>query len=565
MKSVARVLVVTSFAFSFTLAYAQDIFMASYNGDLETVKRLIGQEPGRVNSRNFDGRFPLEMAAQTGQMDVVRFLLEKGADVHMARGGATALHMAAIYGGKTELIALLLERGADINARTANGATPLDLAVIGRQKKVAEFLLDRGGEMNLESQDFTRLLNDAASAGIRRIVDVALKKDIDFSFRTDKGNTLLHSAAEGGLVGLAELLLSKGLDMDTANVYGQTPLHFAARSGQKDIMGLFLRRGADINIKSRNGKSAFHLANDEGHHDVAEFLKTKGADASEWAFPKITGKFPDPSLPAGDPAIFAPGIVSAEEHFEHSGVAVSPDFTEVYWSTDFTASGFFEIVCMKKDNGSWSAPRLAPFSEDDHAGDPVLSHDGTMLYFSSTRPRVEGAGNSDENIWSVERIGQGWSEPKPLDERINTDKRESVLGITREGTLYLARDTEVFRSIQKSGVFQTPEKFELALNAGSRIMALSIAPDERYVILELMGDRGYGGADLYICFRMKDGSWSKPVNLGPRINTGDHERFPTVAPDGGVLFFLRVRDGSDIYWVDAKIIEDLRPRELKPE
>ena len=563
MKSVAKLAVVTSFIISFTLSYAQDIFIASYNGDLETVKKLIKQNPELVNSKNSFGRFPLEMAASTGQVEIVRFLLEHGADVKMNRNGATALHMAALYGGKTELITLLLKNEADMNARTANGQTPLNLAVIGKQKAIAELLLDRGAEINLENQNFTQLLNISASGGIQRIVDIALKKEVDFSFRTEKGSTLLHSASEGGLTELAELLLSKGLNMETANIYGQTPLHMAARGGHRNIVELFLRKGADINVTTKDGKTPLHYARENGHDDVVALLKKKGANASEWTFPKLTGKYLDQSPPGETPAIFAPGIVSAQEHFEHSSLAFSPSYEEVYWSTDFTEFGFYDIVFMKKENGRWSAPKIAPFSEKTHAGDPVFSCDGKKLYFSSTRPRDVNAGKGDENIWVVEKTGKRWSEPKPLDERINTDKGESVLSITQKGTLYFERDGELFQSSQKNGIFEPPEKLELPLNTKARVLALFIAPDEHYLILEIIEEGGYGGGDLYVCYKMKDGSWTKPINLGPKINTGGHERFPSVTPDGKYLVFLRVTDGSDIYWVDAKIIVDLKPKGLK--
>jgi len=557
MKSAAQFVALTSFVVSFALlSYAQEIFIASYNGDLETVKRCVQQDPEIVNSRDSTGGFPLEMAAQTGQVEIVRFLLERGADVKMSRGGATALHMAALYGGKTELITLLLENGADINARTGDGATPLNFAVIGKQREIAELLLDRRAEINLEKQDFSQLLHVSASGGIGRIADIALKNEVDFSFRTEKGNTLLHSAAEGGLVGIAELLLSKGLNIEAANVYGQTPLHLAARGGHKQIVELLLGKGANAGVPTKNGKTPLHYAEEKGHHDVVEILKKKGANASPWFFPPLAGKYLGQSPPAERPAIFAPGIISAEEHFEHSSLAFSPDNEEVYWSTDFKEFGFYDIVFMKKENGRWSAPRLAPFSEKVHAGHPVFSSDGKKLYFSSTRPKDRNAGESDENIWVVERTDTRWSEPKLLDDMINTDKGESVLSITRQGTLYFRRDMEVFRSSQKNGVFETPVKVELPLSPGSRILALFIDPDGRYLILEVFGAGGYGGADLFICSKMKDSSWSAPANLGPKINTAGMERFPSVTPDGKYLVFLRVTDGSDIYWVDARIIEE---------
>ncbi|MFH1940642.1 MAG: ankyrin repeat domain-containing protein [bacterium] len=461
MKSAVKVVVFISIIFLFALSHAQDIFIASYNGDLETVKRLIEENSELVNSRNSTGRFPLEMAAQNGQIDIVRFLLEKGADVNLNRGGATALHMAALYGGKTELITLLLENGADMNAQTEDGNTPLNLAVIGKQKEIAELLLDKDGEINLENQDFTQLLNTSASGGIKRIVDIALKEEIDFFFKSGNGNTLLHSASEGGIVELAELLLLKGLKIEAENIYGQTPLHIAARGGYKDIVELFLMKGADINVKTKNGKTPLHFAKEKGHDDVVEYLKNKGADASEWTLPKLTGKYLDQSPPGEDPVIFAPGIVSAQEHFEHSCLAFSPDYTEIYWSSDFKMGGFYDIVYMKKENGRWSAPKLTHFSEKYHAGSPVFSYDGKKLYFSSNRPRYENAGNSDTNIWIVERVGKGWSEPKPLDDMINTNQGESVLSISRQGILYFRRDMELFSSKQKNGIFRKRTKIVL--------------------------------------------------------------------------------------------------------
>ena len=81
---------------------------------------------------------------------------------------------------------------------------------------------------------------------------------------------------------------------------------------------------------------------------------------------------------------------------------------------------------------------------------------------------------------------------------------------------------------------------------------------------------GYGGSDIYISFRAKDGSWQPAMNMGSKINTALQESSPSVTYDGEYLFFSRgeweVReDGSTNwvgkpYWVDAQVIENLRPR-----
>jgi hypothetical protein len=82
---------------------------------------------------------------------------------------------------------------------------------------------------------------------------------------------------------------------------------------------------------------------------------------------------------------------------------------------------------------------------------------------------------------------------------------------------------------------------------------------------------GYGHRDIYLTLRLPDGTWSKPRNLGPRINTAYIEHGPRISPDKKYLFFnrsngwdLRIdRVESDIYWVELK--EYLPESYRKPE
>jgi hypothetical protein len=89
---------------------------------------------------------------------------------------------------------------------------------------------------------------------------------------------------------------------------------------------------------------------------------------------------------------------------------------------------------------------------------------------------------------------------------------------------------------------------------------------------------GWGEADFYIAFRQEDGSWSEPVNMGEPINSPADENRPFVTLDGRYFFFtsdrvvqdaglaelradLRPGNGSrDVYWVDAAVINQFRPR-----
>lgn len=107
------------------------------------------------------------------------------------------------------------------------------------------------------------------------------------------------------------------------------------------------------------------------------------------------------------------------------------------------------------------------------------------------------------------------------------------------------------------------------INKGDFIAHPYIAPDESYLMWDVEREDGYGNSDIYISFKDKWGSWSPAENMGSLINTEYHDSSPQVTPDGKYLFFKRtapqvMEDGSKIqvgksYWVDAKIIEDLRP------
>ncbi len=101
-----------------------------------------------------------------------------------------------------------------------------------------------------------------------------------------------------------------------------------------------------------------------------------------------------------------------------------------------------------------------------------------------------------------------------------------------------------------------------ALSTGAYNAHPFIAPDDSYLIWDSERDGGYGRSDLYISFRQQDGSWGAAINMGDKINTALEDGFPNVTPDGKYLFFGRqVSPGnSDIFWVDAQIIETLRPK-----
>uniref|UniRef100_H0VI29 Ankyrin repeat and SAM domain-containing protein 6 n=1 Tax=Cavia porcellus TaxID=10141 RepID=H0VI29_CAVPO len=108
-----------------------DIFHALKIGDFQLVKEITDEDPSHVNLVNGDGATPLMLAAVTGQLPLVQLLVERHADMDKQDSvhGWTAL-MQATYHGNKEIVKFLLNQGADVTLRAKNGYTAFDLVML---------------------------------------------------------------------------------------------------------------------------------------------------------------------------------------------------------------------------------------------------------------------------------------------------------------------------------------------------------------------------------------------------------------------------------------------------
>jgi hypothetical protein len=93
---------------------------------------------------------------------------------------------------------------------------------------------------------------------------------------------------------------------------------------------------------------------------------------------------------------------------------------------------------------------------------------------------------------------------------------------------------------------------------------MCVAPDESFLVISCWRRPDNNGErDLYISFRNKiDGSWTKLINMGKIINNEHNENCPMISPDGKYFFFFRYDPTTKkamTYWIDIKIIENLKP------
>lgn len=135
---------------------ALDVHEAAALGDLERLRQLLASDGSLVQRMASDGWTPLHLAAFFADAATIALLLEHGGDVAAVSANATAntpLHAAIAGRGDPEVIRPLVEAGADVNARGGGGWTPLHLAASRGDVALVEYLLARGARADARGDD----------------------------------------------------------------------------------------------------------------------------------------------------------------------------------------------------------------------------------------------------------------------------------------------------------------------------------------------------------------------------------------------------------------------------
>lgn len=183
---------------------------------------------------------------------------------------------------------------------------------------------------------------------------------------------------------------------------------------------------------------------------------------------------------------------------------------------------------------------------------PTVTSDGKTMYFTSRRPSTntkiyaETKDFGDDIFYST--LGpDGWSKPLALPSPIDTKDDEGAVSISADGqTVFysLCRrpdgigDCDIYYSELHGTLWSAPKNLGNAFNSPAWDAQPSISPDglTMYFSSRRLGAID-GSEDIWVAYKNTDGTWGKPVNLGPQVNTGGSERSPFIATDGRTLYF----------------------------
>ena len=291
---------------------------------------------------------------------------------------------------------------------------------------------------------------------------------------------------------------------------------------------------------------------------VLMFLLAAAISAQQKEFPDLTGPYLGQKPPENEPVLFAPGIVSNGRN--HSSVAISPDGTELYW-----AGAENKIWLTKLRNGRWTEPEMVFFCKGDSYkfDNPFITTDGKKIFF--TKYPLKNGSKKKETIWYAERTSSGWSDPQPVSSEVNDIPLNWSISVSNSGTLYFQFQDptgkssggigDIYYSRLVNGEYTKPVGIGPEINTGATETCPYIAPDESYIVFTRFDQTNVKNTGIFISYPDKSGKWLPPVMLagGDRKSGG---LSPRISPDGKYLFYVN----GGMWWMPAKSVEELRPK-----
>lgn len=249
--------------------------------NLAKVKEFIEQKGVRVDRRETSvGWSVLHIAAQEGDLEIMRYVLSKKANVNILNNYGNPPLEDAVMANQLEAVRLLLDSGADLSlGQDPNYPSYLHTLsdkndVRGTHLKIMQLLIERGADAKVTCRG-TNLLHSASQAGSTSSAEYLVNTlKFDVNGPDPRGTRPLHFAAIAGQSKMTRWLLEHKADPNATTNEGSTAMHKAAALGYAGVVKALLEGGADRTLKNKAGKTALDLAVALGKTEAAALLKT---------------------------------------------------------------------------------------------------------------------------------------------------------------------------------------------------------------------------------------------------------------------------------------------------
>ncbi|KAK3787016.1 hypothetical protein RRG08_037295 [Elysia crispata] len=294
---------------------------------------FLAQHGATVSHSNFKGETPLHVACDAGLTDLVRVLLDSGANpnaqtLRLPNSAAsiaalgmdnskaqvfqqTPLHLA-LFKGYHSIVQIFLDVKAQLskspssaggrilpnfNVKDSEGQTVLGLALWNHMLDMADQLIKCGANINEKNAEGMTLLHQAIESQDSNSALFLMDHFADLESVSPEGHTVIQHAISRHLPQVVEALCERGVNKDTTDAEGNCPLWQALDSGQEDIAKTLVKSGCDVNLWMPSSEGYYHTllhrALDQNNESIACFLIRSGCD-------KNSPRRPGPSGEGGD-------------------------------------------------------------------------------------------------------------------------------------------------------------------------------------------------------------------------------------------------------------------------
>lgn len=297
------------------MAFDAVVYAINNEAPNETIKFLLEQPGNTISKLTHDNRIYLHWAASKGNLEIVNYLIAKGADINFEDSHGTTPITFAINAGQknTAIYDAFFKAGLDIKKKYKDGASLLLLSIANdKDLSLTNYFIAKGLSLKDTDNNGNTAFNYAARTGNIEFLKTLLQKGVKptdnaiiiaaqgsrreantievYQYLVDDlklkptvvsadGETVLHSLVrKPNQTEIINYFISKGVDVNKADNDGNTVLINAASARDTEVLELLLSKVKDVNVQNAKGESALSIAVQSGSPKTVELLLSKKAN-----------------------------------------------------------------------------------------------------------------------------------------------------------------------------------------------------------------------------------------------------------------------------------------------
>jgi len=244
--------------------------LLAYEGNEQAVTVLL-ENGADINARDKNQRNALHHAALLGRNRAALILVKHKIPVDAKdEKGHTPLYLACL-GDEVEMVKFLINKGASV---TPSGPSPIVAAAREGSEESAKILLNHKAPVNGPAQGDDPPLHAAAARGHHHMVKLLLERGADIHRKNSAGKTALYYAVDNNHDFVAEQLIDKGADVNQRIPEGNL-LHLAAQKGHHSVARTLVEKGIKLKFKNTKSQTPLDVAIEYAHQNVADLITTE--------------------------------------------------------------------------------------------------------------------------------------------------------------------------------------------------------------------------------------------------------------------------------------------------